>query len=113
MGKIPFYVEFREFPKLKRKYVSLNKEMNNLAADETGRLIPNFLRKAWELKRKERTKMSIEELAAFLAIDKGDKNLALELGAFAYLQKPLDINVLSETIRKANEKIRQKKRGRD
>jgi len=33
----------------------------------------------------------------------------MELGAFAYLQKPLDINVLSETIQKANEKIRQKK----
>jgi len=33
----------------------------------------------------------------------------MELGAFAYLQKPLDINVLSETIQKANEKIRQQK----
>jgi DNA-binding NtrC family response regulator len=31
------------------------------------------------------------------------------MGAFAYLQKPLDINVLSETIQNANEKIRQKK----
>ena len=38
-----------------------------------------------------------------------DRQLCMELGAFAYLQKPLDINVLSQTIQKANEKIRQKK----
>jgi CheY-like chemotaxis protein len=38
-----------------------------------------------------------------------DRQLCMELGAFAYLQKPLDINVLSETIQKANEKIQQKK----
>ena len=38
-----------------------------------------------------------------------DRKLCLELGAFAYLQKPLDINVLSDTIQKANEKIRHKK----
>jgi two-component system response regulator CpxR len=40
-----------------------------------------------------------------------DRQLCMQLGAFAYLQKPLDINVLSETIQKANEKIRQKKGG--
>ncbi len=39
-----------------------------------------------------------------------DRQLCMELGAFAYLQKPLDINVLSETIQKANEKIRQRKK---
>ncbi len=39
-----------------------------------------------------------------------DRQLCMELGAFAYLQKPLDINVLSETIQRANEKIRQKKK---
>jgi DNA-binding NtrC family response regulator len=33
----------------------------------------------------------------------------MKLGAFAYLQKPLDINELSEIIKKANEKIRRKK----
>jgi CheY-like chemotaxis protein len=38
-----------------------------------------------------------------------DRKLCMDLGAFAYLQKPLDINVLSEMIQKANEKIRQKK----
>jgi CheY-like chemotaxis protein/cytidylate kinase len=38
-----------------------------------------------------------------------DRELCMKLGAFAYLQKPLDINELSEIIKKANEKIRQKK----
>jgi len=42
-----------------------------------------------------------------------DRQLCMELGAFAYLQKPLDINVLSETIQKANEKIREKKGRKD
>lgn len=42
-----------------------------------------------------------------------DRQLCMELGAFAYLQKPLDINVLSETIQKANEKIRKNKAEKD
>jgi CheY-like chemotaxis protein len=42
-----------------------------------------------------------------------DRELCMQLGAFAYLQKPLDINELSETIEKANKKIREKKAGQD
>jgi CheY-like chemotaxis protein len=38
-----------------------------------------------------------------------DGKRCMEMGAFAYLQKPLDINELSETIKAANEKIRQRK----
>ncbi len=38
-----------------------------------------------------------------------DRKLCMDLGAFAYLQKPLDITVLSETIQKANEKVRREK----
>jgi CheY-like chemotaxis protein/cytidylate kinase len=34
-----------------------------------------------------------------------DKQICMKLGAFAYLQKPVDINVLSETLTKANKKI--------
>jgi two-component system response regulator CpxR len=37
-----------------------------------------------------------------------DKEICMGLGAFAYLQKPVDIEVLSETLKKANEKIREK-----
>jgi two-component system, OmpR family, response regulator CpxR len=35
------------------------------------------------------------------------RELCMELGAFAYLEKPVDVNQLSETIKKANEKIKQ------
>ena len=38
-----------------------------------------------------------------------DRQLCMDLGAFAYLQKPVDINMLSETIQQANEKVRKKK----
>lgn len=38
-----------------------------------------------------------------------DKETCMKLGAFAYLNKPVDIDVLSETMKKANEKIQQKK----
>lgn len=42
-----------------------------------------------------------------------DGRRCLEMGAFAYLQKPLDINELSEAIKAANEKIRQRKAATD
>ena len=37
-----------------------------------------------------------------------DREVCMKLGAFAYLQKPVDIDLLSETLKKANEKIKQK-----
>jgi CheY-like chemotaxis protein len=37
-----------------------------------------------------------------------DREVCMELGAFAYLQKPVDIDILSDTLKKANERIRQK-----
>ncbi len=36
-----------------------------------------------------------------------DQKTCMELGAFAYLQKPVDIEALSETLRQANEKARE------
>ena len=38
---------------------------------------------------------------------------AAELGAFAYLQKPVDIDDLSETLKKAYEKIRKGRQTQD
>jgi CheY-like chemotaxis protein len=38
-----------------------------------------------------------------------DRELCMNLGAFAYLQKPVDIEILSDTLKKANDKIRIKK----
>lgn len=40
-----------------------------------------------------------------------DRETCMQLGAFAYLQKPVDIDILSETMKKANEKIMQRKKG--
>ena len=37
-----------------------------------------------------------------------EEELAIELGAFAYLQKPIDIDKLSETMKNAYKKIREK-----
>jgi CheY-like chemotaxis protein len=42
-----------------------------------------------------------------------DGRRCMEMGAFAYLQKPLDINELSETIKTANQKIRKQNRSTD
>ena len=39
-----------------------------------------------------------------------DRRLCMDLGAFAYLQKPLDINELSDTIQQANDKVRRKEK---
>jgi len=38
-----------------------------------------------------------------------DREICMGLGAFAYLHKPVDIDVLSETLKAANEKIRAAK----
>jgi CheY-like chemotaxis protein/cytidylate kinase len=38
-----------------------------------------------------------------------DKNLAMELGAFAYLEKPVDIEVLTKTMKEAYNKINKDK----
>lgn len=35
-----------------------------------------------------------------------DRELCMQLGAFAYLEKPVDIELLSETMRQANERLR-------
>jgi YesN/AraC family two-component response regulator len=37
-----------------------------------------------------------------------DRVKCMQLGAFAYLQKPIDIELLSETLKQANAKIKQK-----
>jgi len=61
------------------------------------------------LRRVKETRPEIEVIILTGHGNEKDRRLCMDLGAFAYLQKPLDINELSETIQKANEKIRQKK----
>jgi two-component system, OmpR family, response regulator CpxR len=40
-----------------------------------------------------------------------DRKVCMDLGAFAYLQKPVDIDLLTQTLRRANEKIQNKRIG--
>ncbi len=41
-----------------------------------------------------------------------DRKVCMDLGAFDYLQKPVDIDKLSETIKRANDKIRKRQNGK-
>jgi len=59
------------------------------------------------LKRVKQTKPNIEIIILSGQGSEADKKLCMELGAFAYLEKPADVALLSETIKKANEKIKQ------
>src|SRR4030043_384607 len=59
------------------------------------------------LKRVKQTNPRIEVIILTGHGSEADKELCMQLGAFAYLEKPVDVNLLSETIRKATEKIKQ------
>ncbi|MCJ7684937.1 MAG: response regulator, partial [Desulfobacteraceae bacterium] len=61
------------------------------------------------LRRVKETNPEIEVIILTGHGSEADKKVCMELGAFAYLHKPVDIDVLSETLKKANEKIQQKK----
>ncbi|MCL1979733.1 MAG: response regulator [Proteobacteria bacterium] len=55
-----------------------------------------------------RVKASQPEIEIIILTGHGnetDRETCMQLGAFAYLQKPVDIDVLSETMKQANEKI--------
>jgi len=61
-----------------------------------------------------RVKKSNPEVEVIILTGHGseaDREICMNLGAFAYLQKPVDIDELSKTIKRANEKIRQEKAG--
>ncbi len=64
------------------------------------------------LRRVKKTNPEIEVIILTGHGSEADRETCMKLGAFAYLRKPVDINALSDTIRKANEKINQKKTGR-
>ncbi len=61
------------------------------------------------LRQVKKSKPGIEVIILTGHGSDADRKLCMELGAFAYLQKPVDIDVLSSTLKKANEKIKQKK----
>ncbi len=60
----------------------------------------------------ERVKKSSPDIEVIILTGHGteaDREICMKLGAFAYLQKPVDIEILSDTLKKANDKIRLKK----
>ncbi len=59
------------------------------------------------LRKVKKTNPEIEVIILTGHGSAADKEECMRLGAFAYLQKPVDIDVLSETLKKANEKMRQ------
>jgi two-component system, OmpR family, response regulator CpxR len=61
------------------------------------------------LRRVKATQPGIEVIILTGHGSEADKEICMKLGAFAYLQKPVDIEILSDTIRQANERIRAKK----
>jgi two-component system, OmpR family, response regulator CpxR len=61
------------------------------------------------LRRVKTTNPDIEVIMLTGHGSEADREVCLKLGAFGYLQKPVDIELLSETLKQANEKIRQKK----
>lgn len=61
------------------------------------------------LRRVKDTQPAIEVIVLTGHGSEMDRQLCLSLGAFAYLQKPVEIDILSETIRKANEKAADKR----
>jgi CheY-like chemotaxis protein len=59
------------------------------------------------LKRVKQTRPEIEVIILTGHGSEVDRDACLRLGAFAYLRKPVDIDLLTETLRRANEKMRQ------
>lgn len=61
------------------------------------------------LRRVKASRPGIEVIILTGHGSEADREVCMDLGAFAYLHKPVDIDVLSETLKAANEKIQDKK----
>lgn len=59
------------------------------------------------LRKVKQTNPEIEVIILTGHGSEADEEECMRLGAFAYLQKPVDIDILSETLKKANAKMRQ------
>jgi CheY-like chemotaxis protein len=64
------------------------------------------------LRRVKESRAGIEVIILTGHGSEADRETCMRLGAFAYLQKPVDIEVLSETLKRANEKVQQAKEHR-
>lgn len=61
------------------------------------------------LRRVKATRPEIEVIILTGHGTEADREVCMQLGAFAYLQKPVDIDVLSDTLKRANAKIQERK----
>lgn len=62
------------------------------------------------LRRVKKERPDIEVIILTGHGTESDRKTCMELGAFAYLQKPVNIDLLSDSLRKANDKIQAKKK---
>ncbi|MCK5837634.1 MAG: response regulator, partial [Desulfobacula sp.] len=60
------------------------------------------------LKQVKQTKPEIEVIVLTGHGSEQDKKKCMALGAFAYMQKPVDINLLSQSLKKAIKKINER-----
>ncbi len=60
------------------------------------------------LRRVKSTQPQVEVIILTGHGSEADENVCMQLGAFAYLQKPVDVEELSATIKRANKTIREK-----
>jgi two-component system response regulator CpxR len=58
------------------------------------------------LEQVKQKKPAIEVIVLTGHGSESDKQKCMEMGAYAYIQKPIDINVLSQTLKEAHEKIK-------
>lgn len=61
------------------------------------------------LRRVKQTRPEIEVIILTGHGSESDRELCMKLGAFAYLQKPVNIDLLSDTLKRANEKMQEKR----
>lgn len=61
------------------------------------------------LRRVKQTNPDVEVIILTGHGSEADREICMNLGAFAYLQKPVDIDLLSSRLKEANEKIQKKK----
>jgi two-component system response regulator CpxR len=61
------------------------------------------------LRRVKKTNPDVEVIILTGHGSEADREICMKLGAFAYLQKPVDIDLLSSRLKEANEKIQKKK----
>jgi CheY-like chemotaxis protein len=61
------------------------------------------------LRRVKETRPEIEVIILTGHGSETDREICMKLGAFAYLQKPADIEILSDTLKRANEKVQRAK----